>query len=265
MMSIFVMGDIHGAARALEQCLERSGFDRRTDTLIQLGDVVDGFDEVYETVEQLLDIDNLIAIKGNHDDWFFEFIQSGYHPAQWSWGAISTARSYLRKIGKEKLVKPVGSGFKVALNPADIPERHQAFFRRQHLYYIDDNNRCFVHGGFNRHQPFRGQRPELYYWDRDLWVEALNWLAEKIIHHETSPFEMATDFDAIFIGHTSTLKWKTTVPMRAANIYNLDTGAGHHGRLTIMNVETKKFWQSDPVNEIYGKSPARISMTDAAL
>lgn len=39
--------------------------------------------------------------------------------------------------------------------------------------------------------------------------------------------------------------------MRALNILNLDTGAGHSGRLTIMDISTKKFWQSDPLPELY--------------
>jgi serine/threonine protein phosphatase 1 len=47
------------------------------------------------------------------------------------------------------------------------------------------------------------------------------------------------------------MKWKTDKPMKAANIYNLDTGAGRTGRLTIMDIESKKFWQSDPVRELY--------------
>ncbi len=60
------MGDIHGAYQALVQCIERSGLDREHDTLIQLGDITDGFSEVYECAETLLKIKNLIAIKGNH-------------------------------------------------------------------------------------------------------------------------------------------------------------------------------------------------------
>lgn len=34
------MGDIHGAYKALQQCLERSKFNYENDKLIQLGDVV---------------------------------------------------------------------------------------------------------------------------------------------------------------------------------------------------------------------------------
>ena len=106
-MRRFVMGDIHGGHKALVQCLERSGFDRDKDQLIQLGDITDGFQDVYECVEELLKIKNLVAIRGNHDEWFREFIESGYHPAGWGFGAIATARSYLGLTAKYKGLAPV--------------------------------------------------------------------------------------------------------------------------------------------------------------
>jgi serine/threonine protein phosphatase 1 len=62
---------------------------------------------------------------------------------------------------------------------------------------------------------------------------------------------MREPFDLVFIGHTSTTHEKTDQPMHKANVWNLDTGAGGGGRLTIMDVETKEFWQSDPVGELY--------------
>jgi len=47
-------------------------------------------------------------------------------------------------------------------------------------------------------------------------------------------------------------------PFRLANLsrllltfFKLDTGAGGRGKLTIMDVETKKFWQSDLVSTLY--------------
>jgi serine/threonine protein phosphatase 1 len=231
--------------------MQRSGFDYEQDELIQLGDIADGFYEVYECIEELLKISNLIAIKGNHDDWFDEFIRTGHHPQEWVSGALATARSYLRAIGKQARIVSAGFGYKVALNPGDIPEAHQRFFRGQHLYYIDEDNNCFVHAGFNRHLPFKGQRPEVYYWDRDLWEEALSWEVYNKYHRQGGAFKMVTAFNEVFIGHTSTVNWGIDAPMKAANIYNVDTGAGHSGRLTIMDLETKQFWQSDPVNELY--------------
>lgn len=124
------------------------------------------------------------------------------------------------------------------------------FFYRQHLYYIDEWYNCYVHAGFDRHQAFKGQRPEVYYWDRDLWSAALSYNVYER-HQPGNKFRMITEFNEIFIGHTSTINWKTDKPMKAANIYNLDTGGGYSGRLTIMDVETKQFWQSDSVTQLY--------------
>ena len=39
MSRVLVMGDIHGAHKALVQCLKRSGFDNEKDTLIQLWEI----------------------------------------------------------------------------------------------------------------------------------------------------------------------------------------------------------------------------------
>lgn len=245
------MGDIHGAFKALRQCLERAPLDRVEDRLIQLGDVADGLGEVYECVEELMKIPNLIAIKGNHDEWLNQFILTAHHPAQWGQGGAATASSYLQHIGKGDNILSAGYGYKTALNPADIPESHRRFFERQNLYYVDEWNNCYVHGGFDRHQEFKGQRPGVYYWDRELWSAALSHHAFERHLPGKNKFRMVTEFNEIFIGHTSTMNWKTDKPMKATNIYNLDTGAGFSGRLTIMDAESKQFWQSDPVDQLY--------------
>ena len=255
-MKTWVMGDIHGANKALIQCLARSGFDNEEDTLIHLGDVVDGWSETYECVETLLGIKNLISIKGNHDDWFLDFIQHGIHLAGWRYGAHATARSYLRQIDKEHLIYPKGTGYVTTLNNEDIPPTHQKFFSLQHLYYIDSNNNCFVHGGFNRHIEFKGQGVNVYSWDRDLWGSAMS-------YKDTGyRFKMHNHFKEVFIGHTATTTWKnkyntSTLPMNAANIWNLDTGAGFIGKLTIMNVDTKEYFQSDFVSTLYPEEQGR--------
>jgi len=246
----FVMGDIHGAYNALLQCLERSAFDYENDRLIQLGDVVDGYPESYECVKELLKIKNLIAIKGNHDDWFDNFIKTDYHPSLWSHGGKGTLISYLIHAGKKGKFFATNSGFKTALEAHDIPEKHRAFFDSQELYFIDEQNRFFVHGGFDRHLPLDKQRKEDFYWNRDLWSEALrlNIHNKNVLLHDFFDY---VDFREIYIGHTPTTNWETDKPMSALNILNLDTGAGHSGRLTIMDVSTKKFWQSDPLPELY--------------
>lgn len=108
------------------------------------------------------------------------------------------------------MIKATGGGFKAALNPSDLPRKHQQFFRDQLMYYIDqESNNLFVHAGFNRQLPFAKQRTENYYWDRGLWNEALRWELEKKLNPDIAPFEMVTSFNEIFIGHTSTMNWQT--------------------------------------------------------
>ncbi|RWU08192.1 metallophosphoesterase [Pedobacter chitinilyticus] len=244
-MRKFVMADIHGAHLAMLQCFERCGFDHQNDLLVQTGDVVDGYGQVYECVEELMGIKNLIAIKGNHDDWFREFIDTEYHPYFWNHGGRGTLDSYLKHAGKEGMFFQRGNGYKSALVPTDIPASHRAFFTSQLTHFIDKENRCFVHGGFNRALPFDQQDAEEFYWDRSLWKEALA--------HADSGLELTckTKFAEIFIGHTPTQNWNTDQPMKAFNIFNLDTGTSHEGRLTIMDIDTKEYWQSDLVTELY--------------
>lgn len=244
------MGDIHGAYKALVQCLERSSFDYENDRLIQLGDIVDGYPEVYECMEELLKLKELIAIKGNHDDWFDHFIKSGSHPDNWNQGGKGTLISYLGHAGKKDFLT-VENDYEAALEAKDIPQAHKSFFDSQQLFYVDEQNRCFVHGGFNRHLPLDKQKKEDFYWNRELWAEALHTHTyNRNIQLPLDVFD-AVDFKEIYIGHTPTTNWGTDKPLRALNILNLDTGAGHSGRLTIMDVETKKYWQSDPLLELY--------------
>lgn len=243
------MGDIHGNYKGLLECLEKSKFNKKEDVLIQLGDVADGWSEVYECVEELLSIDNLISIKGNHDDWFYDYICSGIHGSNWSQGAKATYLSYLKNCDKQEDLNYLND---TGLN---IPETHQKFFRNQIDYYIDSDNRCFVHGGFNRHLHIKEQNiPYIYYWDRDLWHTALSFKAMSknlSLDKHYAKFKIKDNFSEIFIGHTATINWNTTEPMQAANIWNIDTGSGFKGKLTIMDVETKEYWQSNFANQLY--------------
>jgi len=252
-MRTFVMGDIHGGHKALLQCLQRSGFQYDRDTLIQLGDITDGYQDVFACVEELLKIQHLIAMRGNHDAWFLEFLQTGIHPIQWAQGGEGTLRSYLAAAGKNHI--PIGGYLHpLALSPADVPLTHREFFAQQRLYYIDANNNCFLHAGFDRQRPFYTQEPSTYYWDRQLWLQALSHQAVNNTRKRPLVFRMRTRFNEIFIGHTRTIIWGTDKPIKAANVYNVDTGGGGGGRLTIMNVHTKEIWQSDPVSSLYAIS-----------
>jgi serine/threonine protein phosphatase 1 len=251
-MRTLVMGDIHGAYTAMVQCLDRAGFIQGVDRLIQLGDVVDRGPDSYECVEYLIGVPNLITLRGNHDDWLNDFITTGYHPGGWAHGGKATIQSYGARLAEPvKIIPKAGGSCKTSLEPKDIPERHQQFFANQQLYYIDEQNNCFVHGGFERGLPFFEQPSQNYYWNRTLWLEAMAFVQLPASMQAGKVFEMETSFNEIFNGHSPTTNWHTDQPMHMLNIWNLDTGASHNGRLTVMDVETKEYWQSDNVSELF--------------
>jgi serine/threonine protein phosphatase 1 len=263
----YCLADTHGNYKALKDVLEISNFDYENDTLISLGDIVDGYPDTFECVEELLKIKNLIIIHSNHDYWFREWILKGVHPAGWHQGGHNTCFSYCQNLtteDKELSLYASNRGFTTNLIPDDLPESHKKFFIDRPFYYIDDKNRLYVHGGFNRHYGIDndlfndGER--VLIWDRDLWQSALGYEAMskgKGFNKEKYPFRMEDKFEEVFIGHTSTLMWDTDYPMKAANIYNLDTGAGFRGRLSMMNVDTKQVYQSKRAEEYYGEFKTR--------
>ena len=252
-----VVGDCHGNVRGLIQALERSGFDYENDRLISLGDIVDGFLDSYECVEELLKIKNLVAIKGNHDDVFLEYLETGIHPFHWLHGGDTTLRSYARNADRDIKVIPKMGAYVTDFTKYDLPTSHVKFFTDQLPYFIDEVGNVFVHGGFNRHEPLKEQsKSQIYWWDRDLFSQAMS------TNQRNDSFQLKMKDDwmqSIFIGHTPTINWnkagkENSEPILADRVVNLDTGGGYNGgKITIMDTTTKEYWQSDFGYELYEK------------
>jgi serine/threonine protein phosphatase 1 len=254
----FLIGDLHGSYLALVQVLERCGFDYENDELITIGDIVDGWQDSFMVVEELLKIKNRIDIMGNHDNWFRVFIESGIHGVRWGQGGLSTAKSYAKAAGFELMVerKVLNDevGYLLNLNSGDIPESHKTFFKRQHHYYKDEQNNLFIHGGFNRYTKLRETLAYSMMWDRHLWRAAMESASFD------RPLSFIEEFNQIFIGHTATTAWGTDKPMHCDIVWNVDTGAGGGGKLTIMNIDTNEYFQSDLVKTLYPNDPHNIKM-----
>ncbi len=226
-MREFVMGDIHGEVEKLKDCLKKVDFNYEKDKLIQLGDVVDRGEWSYETVEELLKIKNRISLRGNHDEMWMETLCFGRFNPLWSEGGKETFHSY------EKYYENF---------PDEAPASHQQFFLNQLLFYINENNDLFVHGGINRHEKIEKQSKKVLLWDRDFWSGALSCESMK---DKSSEYKMRGNFKRVFLGHTPTILWGINKPMKAKNVWNLDTGCGKgNNPLTIMNVETEEYFQS---------------------
>lgn len=267
----WVIGDIHGNYRGLKQAFDRANVNYEKDQFIQLGDIADGYSEMHLVIDLLLQIhpDNLIMIKGNHDEWFKEWMLMGIHPNKWEQGGTGSFKSYLKLIGKPDMYQQKMSGYITILNPVDIPLLHQELLKSQVNYYIDESNNLFVHGGFNRHLTIKEQIPHVFYWDRDLWMSALSYEGmskghDKLHGKENNKFKIKTKFNCIFIGHTATINWDKdnkpiTSPMKAANIWNIDTGAGSaSGKITVMNIDNpEEYYQSEISSILYPNEKGR--------
>lgn len=230
-----VIGDIHGALKALEQLVDtiKPG---AADELIFMGDYVDGWSQSAQVIDYILMLAkkyDCIFIKGNHDAWCESWLREGIADKEWLiHGGKATVASYKGYTEKQKKI-------------------HLSFLKKMKYYVVDDDNCLFVHAGFSS---MRGPENEHYetnfYWDRSLWEMAL--AMDPRIKKDSSLFpKRLLLFNEIYIGHTPTLNHGITVPMNAANVWNLDTGAGFKGRLSAMDIDTKQVWQSDWVQHLY--------------
>jgi len=228
----FAVSDIHGANKALLQVLDRADFNKKEDILICLGDVSDGWSEVPECFETLLSIKNLIYVLGNHDEWLLIYFKFQDTPRIWtSQGGRATIDAYQRIYEEGGM---------------EMMERHESLLENALPYYILDN-KLFVHGGFAPNFPIENQAPYDLMWDRQMWVYAMMWHNDK----NTKDKKMGS-YDEIFIGHTSTSHYDPALkPVHACNVWNIDQGCGYEGKLTLINIDTKEYVQSDKVSKLY--------------
>ena len=229
-MRTLVVGDIHGAHKALLQCFKRAEFNYDRDRLIVLGDVCDGYPEVRQCIDELLKIKTCDFIIGNHDMWALDWALRGDKPEIWtSQGGRNTIRSY---------------------DGGPMPKEHIDFLKSGQLW-IELGDQIFVHGGFDPDMPLSKNSAETLVWDRELLTIA--WQKQSI-----DPQYKFGPYSDIFLGHTTTQFYNTLKPIKACNVWDLDTGAGWSGKLTIMDVKTKEYWQSDLSPSLYGGNPDRI-------
>lgn len=234
-MRTLVIGDIHGGLRALEQLLDRAGVSP-DDRIIFLGDYVDGWSEAVETVNFLIDFKRrhpCVLLRGNHDALCDDWLRDGRDNPMWfQHGGLATIRSY-KRWGQE--IRPV----------------HMEFYESLENYYLDQEDRLFLHAGFTNMKGVEYEYLDTsFYWDRTLWELALS-LNPELAETDPNFPQRLTHYREIYIGHTPVTRIGQTTPVRAANVWNMDTGAAFRGPLTAMDIDTKEVWQSDPVHTLY--------------
>lgn len=224
-MRRIVVGDIHGRYDELMEVMEKSDFDKRNDMIITLGDVCDGGYQTKECLDFLCGVRNRVFVRGNHDDWFLKWIETGWEFPGWvNQGGYYTLASY-------------------DFDRTNVPDKHRWLIHNSPHCYIDlscdhplTDRIIGVHGGFQPGTTFCGREnhasPYILMWDRSLASFAR--------------MHPVPHFKHVFVGHTATElhKHQCFEPLTYHNLTMMDTGAGWHGKLTAMDVDTHEFWQS---------------------
>lgn len=222
----YVIGDIHGAYKALKQCLDKSGFNYHTDHLICLGDVCDGWPDTKLCIDELLKITNLTYLLGNHDIWLMNWFQQKVAEDIWlTQGGAASVSSY-------------SSG---------IPDAHIEFLKKALPYFLT-KKKLFVHAGIDPYVPLEKQDIMNFAWDRSLVQKAWNYYVRE------STVQL-TPFEEVYVGHTP-IPFKH--PIKACEIWMMDTGAGWSGVLSLMDIHSKEVFTSDDVPTLYPGIEGRI-------
>ncbi len=136
----------------------------------------------------------------------------------WEWftnGGLNTYRSYFEKSDE------------------DIVRHLKLFFNKLKYYHLE-NNKLFVHAGFDVREGFEAtlqNNLDSILWERHLYMSAIS-------HHSDGKGEKFGGFDKIYIGHTPTTYYDTLAPRYRCNVINLDQGCKIDGTLTVWVDET---------------------------
>ena len=235
-----VIGDIHSGLQALKQVLQKATITNK-DTLVFLGDYIDGWSEAVETINYLIQLKeeyNCVFLRGNHDELCYEWLTgAGDNPTWFMHGGEATMNSYVNITEEAKSM-------------------HLKFYESLENYHLDTENRLFLHAGFTNLKGIEFEYfKKTFYWDRTLWELALSLNKELDQEHIHYPKRLK-NYSEIYIGHTPVTRIGKTTPQNAANVWNIDTGAAFKGPLTVFDINTKN-WQSDPVYMFYPNEKGR--------
>jgi serine/threonine protein phosphatase 1 len=234
-MRTFVVGDIHGGLKALDQVLAKVSYTRE-DRFIFLGDYVDGWSESAETVSFLIDFSkdyDCVFLKGNHDELLLNYLNSKEALPLWLVHGGAPTKEQYDALSKEEF------------------NRHLQFFNKLKTYHINADNRLLCHAGFtNVKGPQYEYHSHITYWDRSLWEMACALDPNLSVEDERYPKRLRL-FKEIYIGHTPVTRIGRDIPVNFANVWNIDTGAAFMGKLSMIDIDSKDVWQSDPVWTLY--------------
>lgn len=208
-MRRFVIGDIHGCAKALRTLIEEIA-PQGDDELVFLGDYVDRGPDSRNVVDQVIELQNqcrVIALRGNHEIMLMGVALGGLDDTVWlANGGRATVSSYNGCLSK-------------------IPARHLNFFQELAPYY-EVTDSIFVHAGYDHRLAMHQQNEATTYWN-----------------HLTHPIPPPhSSGKRVFLGHTPQASGNV---LDAGHVLCLDTYCFGGGFLTAYEVASGEVLQAD--------------------
>jgi len=208
---IYAIGDIHGNLDLLQRLLEKIQPDLARDQLVFMGDYIDrgpnpkGVVDYVLGFKRLVNPQEVICLKGNHEAMFLNFLQGRDLELFLFNGGLSTLRDYWGEDWDhlEQLV---------------LPPEHRKFFEELRLYY-ETPDYLFVHGGLKPGVPPAKQDEEDLLWIRGDFIASMEDFGKKVIFGHT-PFQQ---------------------PLVMPNKIGIDTGAAYGNRLTCLKLPREEF------------------------
>jgi serine/threonine protein phosphatase 1 len=223
-MNTYVVGDVHGRLGQLRALIGSLDYDPRRDRIIFLGDLIDRGEDSPGVVNYVLELkqesENLICLRGNHEQMLLDLIE--YGDLLWlvpeNGGALTIAQygcNYIEETSTLSL---------------QIPMSHLEFFNSMSPFY-EDEQAYYVHAGL-----ICGKHPS------ECDEETLRWKRDQV-------FFKRYNGKLCFFGHTPT-RYLPSTNRKVSDIYicgsavGVDTGCGPEDPLSCVHVETFKVYQS---------------------
>lgn len=228
---ILAISDIHGCYNEFNKLLGKVHYDSSKDQLILLGDYVDrGKDskKVVEFVKELVYTYGAIALRGNHDQLFLDFLKKDDYWATYNFlrnGGLSTLESY-GDATKE------GARDNIWFN---YPEHID--FLDDLPYYYETEEYIFVHAGVNVF---------LENWKNTIKDEFI-WIREQFLDYDHNADK------TIVFGHTPTINLQSTEDIYFGNMkIGIDGGCTYGFQLNCLEISDEGLKQHDVWSEKKG-------------
>lgn len=234
-MRTIAIGDLHGQYEKLIELMEKlkkEGIDFDTDTMVFLGDFVDGGPDTNKLIEKLIAYKKQYShwhfLYGNHEDLMLDALNPK-HPVYddfylwWNQGGRQTADSYKRDLGFTELEQSLANPIHI------IPPDHLVFITDLETWY-EDEKYFFVHGGVHAYHTVDWAKKNMSRYEM-IW--------ERNFIPSNFPYKKKVIF-----GHTvhMTNNPKTNLtPWIFPNKIGIDTMHHGHGNITAVILPEEKF------------------------